>query len=1145
MSRLTLAFLGPSQIELDGHPVKTSRHKAVALLAFLAVTGRPHSRESLATLLWTDFDAPSALAYLRRTLWEIGRMIGKEWVTADRDTILLSPTTELWLDVGQFRRHLGRLPEESISLVRLAELEEAAGLYRGDFLAGLQVYDAPDFESWQIQETEALRREFKLALAALAQGQTEHRQWAAALATSYRWLAQDEFDEAAHRQVMRVYVGLGDRAAALRHFEKCAGLLSAELKLSPSAETLDLAERIRQGDDLFPGQPSPATRADPVQLVSDRPAAPRHNMPAHPTPFVGRNEELRQINHLVTFAENRLITLLGPGGSGKTRLAIQTGLSAAGDAETFPDGVWFVALAPLQGAAELERAVANSLRLTLDDVRELRQQIVDGLRVRRLLLILDNCEHMIPEAGSLAAAILAGAPGVRLMATSRTRLNLQGEQLFPVGGMELPPAFASDVAAYDAVHLFLHAARRLQPAFSPSRPALSDIERICRLVLGMPLGIELAAGWVELLSPAEIAAEIERSLDFLEAGWQDAPERHSTLRAVFNSSWQLLSEEERDKLALLSVFRGSFNRSAAEAIAGAAPRLLLALLHKSWLQRDAAGRYETHELLRQYAAEKLESDPRAGHAARRNHALHFAGFLKQQHQSIHTDQKATLEAVMAEMAQIRTAWAWLVEAEEWSRLVDDMLPVLFVLGEAYRARPDILRLVSAANDALIIKAPGQFHQLALHAVRSFLTWRMTNSAPSEIAENRQRLQREASGSLWYLLLVVYEAHQTGRYDDDLATLEQLVDGLRAGNDRFLLAFALGWLGDFRRHEERFPAARTALEESLALLRSMWPHFNYVNVARWLAEVARDEGDTDLVRAYLDEAVRTAGELDMLLPWGILTGLTQQLYDVGDLEGASKVFVKEQERAVQRGDLEALADVLGWHSIHMARYGLFEPALAARRQVLALEETTRPDDTLKGWSRLEMGEIYRLTGDLRAAREWHEAARIHFVAAQSADGLAQVRRALADLALAEDDYEQALDGFGACLARFDGRDWWQTAYATSGVGRAYLGKGDLAGALEAFLAVLDRTKTTPGLALLSIVGLAEVLESRGELTTAITLAAFAHNHPAIWYESRSRAGVVMARVGEQLPAAQLADAYMAASRLTLADVVAEWTPARSQ
>jgi tetratricopeptide (TPR) repeat protein len=229
---------------------------------------------------------------------------------------------------------------------------------------------------------------------------------------------------------------------------------------------------------------------------------------------------------------------------------------------------------------------------------------------------------------------------------------------------------------------------------------------------------------------------------------------------------------------------------------------------------------------------------------------------------------------------------------------------------------------------------------------------------------------------------------------------------------------------------------------------------------------------------------------------------------------------------------------------MARYGLFERALAARRQVLELEEATSPDDAVKGWNRLEMGEIYRLTGDLRTAREWYDAALSHFNAAQSGDGIAQVRRALADLALAKGDYGQALEGFGACLARFDGREWWQAAYATSGLGRAYLAMGEIAKALEAFLDTLHGNRTNPGLALLSIVGLAEVLEVQGELMAAIRLAAFAHSQPAIWYESRNRAGAVIARVSEQLPAAQLAEAYAAASRLTLAEVLAQWAPVQS-
>lgn len=1127
MAHLMLGFLGDPQVKVDGVPVKLPRHKALALLAVLAVTGRPQPRESLATLLWTEFDASSALAYLRRAVWEIGQTIGKQWLVADRETLSLPPSAHIWLDIAQFRHRVGRLPAEPISTARLVELEEAMRLYRGDFLLGLTVEDASGFEAWQTQEAEALRRELRQALAALAQGQEQLRQWEAGLVTAHRWLAQDELDEAAHRQVMRLYMGLGDRSAALRQFDKCAGLLAAELGVAPAPETVGLVERIRRGERVTVDRPIPIL-SSPEQL------APRHNLPTLPTPFIGRHAELQQIAQHLTDTDNRLLTLLGPGGSGKTRLAIRAGEAAVG--ELFPEGVWFVALTPLQDTAGLERAVADTLQLPLDSERPAHPQLLDALRPRRLLLILDNFEHLLPVGAELATAILMSAPGVRLMVTSRTRLNIHGEQLYTVTGLQLPPAGAADVTACDAVRLFLQAARRVQPNFGQDPRHLTGVERVCRLVMGMPLGLELAAAWVELLSPREIADEIERSLDFLSAEWQDTAPGHRTLRAVFNSSWQLLTTEEQARLTALSVFHGSFSRPAAEAVADAHPRLLLALLHKSWLQHTAAGRYEIHELLRQYAAEKLATDPVAEYAAHHKHAHYYAAFLKRQQESIHTHQKAVLDDMLAELSHIGAAWRWLVEAEEWTRLVDDMLPVLWAAHQADRGVTDIERWLRLAGEALAARQPDRPERLALRAAHLYCQWRLSgNTQFSLSADDLRALAERPDYTLWHVLSIVYDAHCTDQYAAGASLLEPLIIRLRQGDDRFLLAFALGWLGDFLRHEERFPEARVVLEESRAIYRPMWPHFGLAGVARWLADTARVLGDVAVAHLYRAEAVRVCEQLDMYLPWAIRNELAEQAFADGDLAGGATIFRREQESALQKGDKKALADSLGWGSIYLARYGALDEALAARQQVLALEEATAADDTLKGWNRLELGEIYRLQGDFAVAQHGYETAMAHFEAAQHAGGRMQVRRAQADLALARGDYERAIAGFDACLAHFHKSDWWQAAYAESGLGRAYMGLGAPAQAREHFKAALHYGKPYLGLTLMAVAGLAEVLESEGEQESAASLATFAQRQPALWYETRVRVETLLSRLSAQLPAAAMTEASAAAAQLTLADV----------
>ena len=390
------------------------------------------------------------------------------------------------------------------------------------------------------------------------------------------------------------------------------------------------------------------------------------NWPAARTPFFGRREELAEIARLLADPACRLLTLLGPGGTGKTRLALEAAHRLlANTPATLSDGVFFVPLAPLNRFDQLVPAIANAVGFSFCADQSPSDQLLDYLRARRLLLVLDNCEHLLDDATAcLLVDLLNSAPGLALLATSRTKLNVVGEQVFFVSGLQAPGPEAGEetlpaaaLGRYSALQLFQQAARRVRPDFSVTTENLADVVRICRLVDGMPLAIELASAWVEMLPTGEIAAEIERSLDFLESNLRDLPERHRSLRAVFVSSWALLTDEEREALQGLSIFRGNFTRQAAETVSGASLRTLLGLVNKSWLQpvsgRD--GRYQIHPLLRQYASARLITETQAWRERRQRHAGYYAGRVQQfdealrgaQPQDAHNALRADFEEVLA------------------------------------------------------------------------------------------------------------------------------------------------------------------------------------------------------------------------------------------------------------------------------------------------------------------------------------------------------------------------------------------------------------------------------------------------------------------------------------------------------------------
>lgn len=623
----------------------------------------------------------------------------------------------------------------------------------------------------------------------------------------------------------------GERGAALAQYRQLQTLLAHELRLEPEAATRELYERIRTSAHLG---------------TSSGSATPHVRLPAPLTPLVGRERELAALREHHGW---RLLTLTGTGGIGKTRLALEL---ARSEQDAFSHGVYFVDLAPLERGNAIVTAIGTALDLVLHGDPE--ATLINALRNKQLLLILDNCEHLLDDLG-IVTTILEAAPRVQILATSRERLNLRGEHVYLVDGLAYRAEEDGPQSAEPpAMQLFVQCARRVLPSFALDQEQQEAVLQICRLLEGMPLGLELAAARVDALSPAEIAAELSHSSRLLEDDWRDVHPHQRNLHAAFDWSWRLLGSDEQQALCRLTIFRGGWSREAAEEVVAVSHQQLLVLLRKSLLRRDGDGRYRLLEPLRQLAAERLPAD--VAHAVAERHCTSYLDLMAAHVRQLSDEQPHRAIAVIRrELDNVHHAWFWAV-ANGKARLLETSLYAFKefylwtgLLGEVvWSLETTEKRLRKATNTPHV--AAARSRMLGLVAGIQLAQGRYTLAAQvaeEAVAVSVRLSSREGEAHARLVLGVARLAQGLETGFDELqraltiarAAVDCGQQSDLSGYDELQCCYWLAW-GYHRRGD--FPAARRWATEGLAVSRRLGRQRGEISCLYLMALVARDADD---------------------------------------------------------------------------------------------------------------------------------------------------------------------------------------------------------------------------------------------------------------------------------------------------------------
>gem|GEM_PF-846909 len=1046
MAVLDIRFLGIAEINVNGIAVHLERRNSLALLAYLLLTSRPHSRDELATLLAGDIGDDPARKRLRNALADLVEHGLGDFLLTSRQTVAFNAALPYTLDIDTLDDLItagDSVPPEGLAW--------AAERCDWELLSGLAPRDAPAFELWLLNERERRGRQIRDLAQRHLRMLRESGQHEAGITLAQRLLAVEPWNESVHRDLMRLHAQTGQIAMALAQYQRCRDALAEELGTEPHAETTTLAERLRAG---------------PVTI--------RHNLPAtiDASEMIGRDEQLESVTTSLVDPACRLLTIVGLGGSGKTSLALAAARRLStpapiGEDHPFGDGIVLVNMAETPEAdvrsgsdESTERRIATAIGFALGIVFyghiDRLEQVIAYLHPKRMLLVLDNMEHLRSGAPVLLA-ILRRCPGVTILATSRYALDIANEWTHELGGLPSPES-VDELERAPASQLFLREARRANAHINGDDEP--DIVQICRLTGGWPLAIKIAAGWLGPLTCAEIVRELKSGGNLLNQPLLRVGDRSDSIRSIVAATYEVLPARDRQALTRLAVFSGPFHRQAAEAVGVTTPSLV-ALNQRSLLERLDRDSYTLHPLVGTFASEQLSNRRADETAARSDHASFYATIVEASSPALFTNPEAHA-VIGSDRANVQAAWDWAVDQQDVD-LIEQLLEGLATWNQQAGLHREwtasltaaISRLRTNGNDPdrseilaqlLVAKAEsllwqgdldsafplleearqyaGQTGTLKLESLISFCEGHLLrfrggqHDAAIELLQQARVLARatqqhriEANS----LLQLAFAATDNENYQEAESFLHRAVEAFQMLGDRLSLARTTSHQGRLSVYRGDYIRARVDLEQSLHIARLFGDRFTEAYAQLFLGIISdvafgrHQEADEQFEQA-LAVAVQTG---DPYLDGNVHRAIGQNAMHAGDFARAEQSLNHAVQRARDVGNARALNESLRLLAQFANAIGDYSTAEDRAQQALHLStELRRRSATAAtllclGQARERQGHLSNASAAYTEAFNLVASLGIPHLRCDVTTGLASVSLAAGDIAFAVRYVEEVL------------------------------------------------------------------------------------------------------------------------------------------